>query len=408
MGKMLIMENEEPIKSGLMRVILRQIWAAGALLVFVASCSTPGPRPSPSAADAAQAISLALDGVREKFAPDRHLAIFDVSVEQESGEFILSGDVDSPSAREAAVEAAKKTGLSVRDEITVLPSRRLGDRTWGIATVSVLNVREKPGNPSEMGTQILGGDVFRIWKMQTNWVLVQSSDHYVGWIEAGGFAAGNADTVKKWTSAPRLIVIAFEERILEQPDSEAPAVSDVVMGCTVEKLGENDEWDKVRLADGRTGYLPAKSVMNYEEWLASRKPTPANVERTARAFLGRPYFWGGNSIRGLDCSGLTKLAFFLNGYALPRNANEQCLLGVEIPLDDDYKHLKKGDLLFFGHRATATSPEKIVHVGMYLGNKQFIQASSMVKISSLDPDSDLRDERRIRTLLHARRILTLQ
>jgi cell wall-associated NlpC family hydrolase len=178
------------------------------------------------------------------------------------------------------------------------------------------------------------------------------------------------------------------------------------MGCLVERVGENDDWVKVRLADGRAGYLPAKSVMNYDEWRSSRRPTASNIERTARSFLGRPYFWGGNSICGLDCSGLTKLSFFLNGVALPRNANEQCLEGTEVPLDDDFKNLRKGDLLFFGHRATANAPEKIVHVGLYLGNKQFIQASSMVRISSLDPSSPMRDERRIRTLLHARRILT--
>jgi hypothetical protein len=202
-----------------------------------------------------------------------------------------------------------------------------------------------------------------------------------------------------------LIVTAYEERILEQPNASAPPVSDVVMGGLLERLGQSGDWFKVALADGRTGFLPKKSVMDYTEWQQTRQPTPENIEHTARSFLGRPYSWGCNSIRGMDCSGLTKLVFFLNGIQLSRNASEQYLQGVEVPLDGDLKNLKKGDLLFFGHRARDGKPERIDHTAIYLGDKLFIQASELVRISSLDRDSPLSDERRIRSLLHARRIL---
>ena len=121
--------------------------------------------------------------------------------------------------------------------------------------------------------------------------------------------------------------------------------------------------------------------------------------------MGRPYFWGCNSVRGLDCSGFTKLVFFLNGLELNRDAAQQCRQGVEVPLDDDLKNLKKGDLLFFGRADRHTGAEKITHVGIYLQDKRFIQASVMVHISSLDPSSPMSDRRRIRSLLHARRVL---
>jgi len=67
--------------------------------------------------------------------------------------------------------------------------------------------------------------------------------------------------------------------------------------------------------------------------------------------------------------------------------------------------LKKGDLLFFGSRAHRGTPERIRHVGIYLGDKLFIHSSEMVHISSLDPDSAIRDDNWIRTLVRARRIL---
>jgi cell wall-associated NlpC family hydrolase len=202
-----------------------------------------------------------------------------------------------------------------------------------------------------------------------------------------------------------LIVTAYEERILERSEADAPPVSDVVMGGLIKRVGESGDWFKVELADGRAGYLPKKSAMDYLEWQASRHPTPENIERTARSFLGRPYSWGCNSIRGMDCSGLTKLVFFLNGIQLNRNASEQYHQGVEVPLNDNFQSLKKGDLLFFGHRGRRGRPERIDHTAIYLGDKLFIQASELVRISSLDPNSPLSDERRIRSLLHARRIL---
>jgi cell wall-associated NlpC family hydrolase len=70
--------------------------------------------------------------------------------------------------------------------------------------------------------------------------------------------------------------------------------------------------------------------------------------------------------------------------------------------------IQKGDLLFFGRRPRRGGPERIFHVGIYLGDKLFIHSSDWVHISSLDPDSPIRDENGIRTLLRARRVLPSQ
>ena len=382
-------------------------WTAGFLVTLVAGCST-GDRPFENVSqtnDIPKVLLSAVQGVKNKFAPDSHLAICRIDVHREGHHFVLSGYVDNTAAKQTADDAAARTGLHVTDQIVVLSGTNLDDRLWGIATLSVVNVREKPGNPSEMGTQILTGEVFKVWKKETNWFLIQTADGYVGWAEGGGFTNCTRAEVDRWNTAPRLIVTAYEERILEQPDAGAPPVSDVVMGGQVKRIGESGDWFKVELADDRAGFLLKKSVMDYTEWLTTRKPTPENIERTARSFLGRPYSWGCNSIRGMDCSGLTKLVFFLNGIELERNASEQYHQGVEVPLDDDLKNLKKGDLLFFGRRAVRGKPERIDHTGIYLGDKLFIQASELVRISSLDSASPLSDERRIRSLLHARRIL---
>ena len=113
----------------------------------------------------------------------------------------------------------------------------------------------------------------------------------------------------------------------------------------------------------------------------------------------------GNSPKGLDCSGFAKLVFALNGLELNRNASEQARQGTEVPVDANLSQLKKGDLLCFESRSRLDGSERISHVGIYLGEKRFIQSSQRVRISSLDPGSPLYDERHSRMRIYARRIL---
>ena len=356
------------------------------------------------------AATYALREVRLKFAPDSHLHIFTVGIQPQGSALVLTGMVEQAEARAEAVQAVRQAGVKAEDRIEVLPATSLGDKLWGISCLSVATGRELPEHKAEMGTQILMGEPVRIWQRTTNayftWFLSQSDDGYLSWLEKGTFVRCTRAEVDAWQRGPLLVVTAFEDSILEEPKADAQPVSDVVPGDLVKKLGEQGDWFQVELPDQRQGFLPRKSADDYLAWKASRQPTAENIERTARRLVGRPYLWGGYSPKGLDCSGFAKLVFFLNGIDLRRNASHQSHQGVEVPLDDDLSHLRKGDLLFFGSRGGRRGrPERVTHVGLYLGDKLFIHSSERVHLSSLDPESPLRDELRIRSLLHARRIL---
>ncbi len=92
-----------------------------------------------------------------------------------------------------------------------------------------------------------------------------------------------------------------------------------------------------------------------------------DVVRSALAFLGRPYRWGGSSPdTGLDCSGLTMTAYRLNGLALPRAAAEQFASGEPVSA----RGLQEADLVFFATESGA----RPTHVGLYLGGGRFIHA----------------------------------
>ena len=100
--------------------------------------------------------------------------------------------------------------------------------------------------------------------------------------------------------------------------------------------------------------------------------------RTAERFVGIPYLWGGNTVvDGLDCSGFVRAVYNLCGVNIPRTAAEQYRVGRSVDVDN----LEDGDLVFFGSSDTGIS-----HVGIYVGDNQFVHAprrGDKIKISPL-------------------------
>jgi cell wall-associated NlpC family hydrolase len=158
------------------------------------------------------------------------------------------------------------------------------------------------------------------------------------------------------------------------------------MGCLVRpvtdsrgKAVKKGRFLACMLPSGRTGWVPKADVADFSAWTASRHPDGESIVETAMRFLGVPYMWGGTSIKEADCSGFVLCTYFMNGILLPRNTSQQVRAGVPVELDS----LQPGDLLFFGTPATDDKPERINHVGIYIGNDRFIHSSQLVRINSL-------------------------
>ena len=278
--------------------------------------------------------------------------------------------------------------------LSLFTTAPLGAQTrWAVVDFSTNYMRAAPDYESALETQALMGTVVEIIGEQGYWrQIVQHDPSYVAWATEMGLAEMTPEELDEYVAAPKYICTASYSRVYSRPSSPSEVLSDLVLGDLVRKVfGAKGRpvrsmgFSQVVLPDGRVGYTPVRDLASFGEWAASRVAKPASLEKTARQFLGTPYLWGGASVKGMDCSGLVWMTYFLNGILLPRNASQQARCGVEVPLN----RLKAGDLIFFGTPGHGDTPDRIAHVGMSLGGKLFIHSSHVVRISSLDPMSDI-------------------
>ena len=158
-------------------------------------------------------------------------------------------------------------------------------------------------------------------------------------------------------------------------------------GLTPSKTAKENKMEKSKKSGA--GYTKEY----YEALPQGGADTGGSLAVTAMKYIGTPYVWGGESPGGFDCSGLMQYTFKQNGISIPRTAREQYKSGTAVTSEN----LQPGDLVFFkGSRGSATAPG---HVGMYIGNGQYIQApktGDVVKISSLTGRNDYVGARRYR------------
>jgi len=225
--------------------------------------------------------------------------------------------------------------------------------------VPVTPMRLEASHRSEMVSQLLFGESAEIIETGLDFMKVYSLyDQYTGWIQ--------------------------KSQLIEISEAEAFNGSELLNGDVLRAITCNDTIMQMSFGSplhffdhGHAKIGPFDFQYEGKFWNpAEAQFNEATLKWVSHQFLNTAYLWGGRSIFGIDCSGLTQQIFRFVGIKLPRDAYQQAEMGEVVGF---LQESKCGDLAFFDN-----SEGKITHVGMMLDNARVIHASGKVRIDSID------------------------
>ncbi|NJW53810.1 C40 family peptidase [Salinimicrobium oceani] len=383
-----------------MTLLNRNILALSFLGILTA-CNHSEKEPAPEENSAAAYI----EQVQGEYVPDRRVERFDVESEAYDGKFVLRGETTNPKALASLKQRLDSANITYVDSVQVYPFKDLHGKTNALVRISVANLRSDPKHSAELATQATLGTPLQVLKKEGEWYLVQTPDKYLSWVDHGGISLYSDEELAEWKASEKLIFTAAFGQVYSNASEGSEVVSDAVAGNIFELRGVKNGFFEVEYPDARIGYIKTSAAKKYNAWLSGLEASEENLVQTSRKFMGLPYLWGGTSAKGVDCSGYTKTIFFMNGVVIPRDASQQVHTGSLVDSTGNFENLRKGDLLFFGTPATDTTKERVVHVGMWIGNNEFIHSSGRVHLSSMDSTATNFDEFNRNRYLRTKRLL---
>ena len=249
---------------------------------------------------------------------------------------------------------------------------------------STLRVRDQAGTHGNILTSLPSGTQVEVLATAENgWYQISyngltgyvSSDYLV--VEVQNAVAAVASTAPLAEPAPQYgRVTASSLNVRSGPGTGYDRTGSLRAGSVVELLETLDGWYRV---DG--GYVSADYIIQVDAAEASSAGKGQEIANYALTFVGYPYVYGGSSPSGFDCSGFTQYVYKQFGYSLNRTASNQLQNGTPVSMSE----LLPGDLVLFKRAGTGSSAAS--HVGLYIGNGQFVHASTAkvgVIVSDLD------------------------
>ena len=351
-------------------------------------------------------IQTFIDSIGKQYIVDPRTQIYRVNLSEREGQIFLEGITSNDLAYNELQSVISEHFPQFEFAVRLLPDRKkLGNEIWGVVYNSVGTLRAQPSHAAEIVSQTLLGTPVRIFDEKGDWKLIQTPDSYIGWINGSVQRMDEAGR-QKYLSLPKLMITAMATQSLENPNVDFQPVSDLVAGDMLVFTEKLPNFYHVSYPDGRKAWIAATDALPVQDWLQNIRLTGESVVATARKFVGVPYLWGGTSPKSVDCSGFVKSVYFLHGIILARDASQQARYGKLVDTTGDFSKAEPGDLVFFGKRSNEENPqESVVHVGIYIGNKQFIHASDYVHISSFDPKDPLYDAYNTNRYLRTKRVL---
>lgn len=296
------------------------------------------------------------------------------------------------------------------------------EKRWGVVELSSIYMRIAPDYESALETQELMGTAVEIVGEKGYWRQIISPQPYKAWCTELGLVEMTEAEITDYIAAPKCVFKDLYGHIYSERNKKSMTICDLVGGDVMRIVEKKGKWTQVMLPSGKKGWVPSDKVLNISGFqnikMGEDPGLDGNVVEDAinQAFtlLGSPYLWGGMTSKGVDCSGLVRWSYLMNGVLLPRNASQQIHCGEKVEMtyepsfwkeenrideqgefSSDFvtemrkrtENLKRGDLVFFGTPAEGEKKQRVTHVGIYIGDGKIIHSSHKVRVNSLIPCS---------------------
>lgn len=325
-----------------------------------------------------------IEQFRKELKIDPREVVFDIKAKIEDGRFTIFGEVSEADLKEKLIERLGRIlEVTINDEVKLLPDESVGEKTFAIVKVNVVNLMDAPGRTLQKNavTQARMGDILRLLKKMNGWFLAQMEDSYIGWIDGSAVVTMDDEELKKYLSNPFALIVSRFAQLYRTPDESSMIDEKLVQGSVLPCSSEKEGWLSLKLPDRRELFVRFSDVRIYEnrDKVFSERKDAGYIIELAKQHLGLPYLWAGTTSYGFDCSGFTQFCFKMAGYFLRRDADMQFEQGEPVL---NRRDLKPADLVFFQTYKPGPS-----HVGIYIGNMKYIHSGSRgVAINSFDPN----------------------
>jgi hypothetical protein len=234
---------------------------------------------------------------------------------------------------------------------------------YGICHLSIVPLRLEASDSSEMVSQVLYGDLFKILEKRIKWSRIRLDfDRYEGWIDNKQFLFISEDDFTSEKNKPATL----SSDLVDVVSDEQHRLITIPMGSIV---GAANLLKHLFEGKSISGKFPKKKLID-----------------TALLYLNAPYLWGGKTPFGIDCSGFTQMVYKINGCKLLRDASMQSGQGEALSFIEESE---PGDLAFFDNAEGA-----ITHVGIIMEDNYIIHAHGQVRIDRLDHSGIFNSEKR--------------